>query len=766
MTTARFANLAACLAGLLCGAPRAWAYSCITTSCSRYCQSPVPYRLGTPSADLGLATTEAELKKGMEAWTQPSCSGLEVQYGGTTTEPPGNGNGVVSWVESGWGSGSGTIGVTTSRLSRGCLTAHINMNGVNFRWTNGTPGRGQVNAFTIIAHEGGHYLGLGHSNASGAVMAARYGGGIIPLNGDDEAGICKIYPGGGGMPVPQAPGTGGAGGSSGGAGGANGMGGSGGGGSQRGLCATCTKGTDCASGTCLRNNNSGERFCGQPCGNGCPSGYRCVAADGTNGVNQCIPSGGSCATSAPPPMGGAGGAGGGGGVSPDGSGQGGAGGGGMSVAECTEDADCAGDQRCVKERCTSDDAEGTILVADGEACEVNEDCQSRLCLELQDGSGFCSRICGATADCVSGFACRTQGDERVCLPVEGPGDEQTPDGEPGAGPDDEGDSVSNQPVKGGCAMAGAAGTSSGAWLLLLGLGAAHVLRRRRKLHLARAGGWLLLSFALASGQVACSSGGDDEDVMPSPSDEDPGQGSGGGGRTPGTPDEAGTGGRAGSGAPMPDADDDDPPPSGGGGRGGNGGSNAGGVAGAGAGGNGSGGSAVNGGAGGKPQPPPPGGAGGSGPPPAAGCSVTLPNASGKEPGGAIPVCCTPGASDKAMIDEAFALLNAHRMANGRSALAYDPKLEQAIQGHCQHMAEHTFFAHDAPEGAVARFTERAKACGASASGENIAYNQRSPAQVMTSWKNSSGHNMNMLSTGYKRVGIGLHAWRWGQIFGR
>jgi uncharacterized protein YkwD len=151
---------------------------------------------------------------------------------------------------------------------------------------------------------------------------------------------------------------------------------------------------------------------------------------------------------------------------------------------------------------------------------------------------------------------------------------------------------------------------------------------------------------------------------------------------------------------------------------------------------------------------------------AEGCPVTRAGGTGNDPGGAIPVCCVPGAADKQLIDQVFALLNAHRMANGRSALAEDPKLEQAMQGHCRHMAVHSFFSHTAPEAAVASFTARATACGASAGGENIAYNQRSADQVMTSWKTSPGHNTNMLSPNYRRVGIGEYQWRWGQIFGR
>ncbi len=148
------------------------------------------------------------------------------------------------------------------------------------------------------------------------------------------------------------------------------------------------------------------------------------------------------------------------------------------------------------------------------------------------------------------------------------------------------------------------------------------------------------------------------------------------------------------------------------------------------------------------------------------CQVVRPGASGREPNASIPVCCLPSASDKTLIDEVFRLLNSHRMANGRAPLTYDPALEQAIQGHCRHMAEHPFFDHAAPEAEVQSFTTRARLCGANASGENIAYNQANPDAVMKSWMGSAGHNQNMLSANYRRVGICHHQRRWGQIFGR
>jgi uncharacterized protein YkwD len=147
-----------------------------------------------------------------------------------------------------------------------------------------------------------------------------------------------------------------------------------------------------------------------------------------------------------------------------------------------------------------------------------------------------------------------------------------------------------------------------------------------------------------------------------------------------------------------------------------------------------------------------------------GCSLTLPGATGDEPGAAIPVCCTASAADQAGIDELLLLLNAHRASNGRPALSYDTELAAAMQGHCMHMASHDFFDHMAPESSVDSPWTRAELCGTSASAENIAQNPGDPADVMESWIGSSGHNANMLSSEYTRVGICHYEDYWGLIF--
>jgi uncharacterized protein YkwD len=149
-------------------------------------------------------------------------------------------------------------------------------------------------------------------------------------------------------------------------------------------------------------------------------------------------------------------------------------------------------------------------------------------------------------------------------------------------------------------------------------------------------------------------------------------------------------------------------------------------------------------------------------------ALSVPGGYGGDPGGMIPVCCVPSEQEKKFIERVFELLNEHRQKHGRAPLKYDDKLEQAIVGHCHHMAAHGFFSHNAPEKSVRDFWQRAKACGTGASAENIAVGQQTPEEVMHTWRFSAGHNANMLGN-YTRVGIGFYAggsWGtyWGQIF--
>lgn len=54
-------------------------------------------------------------------------------------------------------------------------------------------------------------------------------------------------------------------------------------------------------------------------------------------------------------------------------------------------------------------------------------------------------------------------------------------------------------------------------------------------------------------------------------------------------------------------------------------------------------------------------------------------------------------------------------------------------------------------------------------GENIAYGQRTPAEVVNAWMNSEGHRKNILSPKFKQIGIGCvkrngNGYNWVQVF--
>lgn len=112
---------------------------------------------------------------------------------------------------------------------------------------------------------------------------------------------------------------------------------------------------------------------------------------------------------------------------------------------------------------------------------------------------------------------------------------------------------------------------------------------------------------------------------------------------------------------------------------------------------------------------------------------------------------------------AFAqLLNNYRVSKGLQPLLVSDRLSDACDKHSSDMAKYRFFSHTtvksdwfAPGSSP---WDRMAACGYNYNtnkAENIAAGQATAAAVFDSWKNSPGHNTNMLSPNYKVVGISL-----------
>lgn len=113
-----------------------------------------------------------------------------------------------------------------------------------------------------------------------------------------------------------------------------------------------------------------------------------------------------------------------------------------------------------------------------------------------------------------------------------------------------------------------------------------------------------------------------------------------------------------------------------------------------------------------------------------------------------------------------AIVNRERQANGLPMLRYSDTLSEAANTRAREIQ--TYFSHTRPNGtscftAVTEMGIRYRYVG-----ENIAYGQRSPEEVMNGWMNSSGHRANILSPNFEYMGIGVAkrngVYYWTQFF--
>lgn len=98
-----------------------------------------------------------------------------------------------------------------------------------------------------------------------------------------------------------------------------------------------------------------------------------------------------------------------------------------------------------------------------------------------------------------------------------------------------------------------------------------------------------------------------------------------------------------------------------------------------------------------------------------------------------------------MTDLSQQLLAAHNQARGtRSPLVLHPQLQQAAQSHADHMAKRRKMKHEDIGDGDPWTRIQASGYAFSNAAENIAWDQRDVAEVMTSWMNSPGHRANIL----------------------
>ena len=126
-------------------------------------------------------------------------------------------------------------------------------------------------------------------------------------------------------------------------------------------------------------------------------------------------------------------------------------------------------------------------------------------------------------------------------------------------------------------------------------------------------------------------------------------------------------------------------------------------------------------------------------------------------------------------DEVFRLVNINRAAGAdcgsagsfapAAPLAENAALRCAARNHSLDMATRNFFGHTNPDGDGSRARLDQAGYGGFTWGENIAFGQTSPAQVVDGWMHSSGHCGNIMNPNFAEIGIGHDpSNQWTQVF--
>ena len=103
--------------------------------------------------------------------------------------------------------------------------------------------------------------------------------------------------------------------------------------------------------------------------------------------------------------------------------------------------------------------------------------------------------------------------------------------------------------------------------------------------------------------------------------------------------------------------------------------------------------------------------------------------------------------------EVLRLVNKERAKAGLPAYTTSQPLTSAANKRAQEITR--TFSHTRPNGSSFFTALREYRVPFRASGENIAFGQKTPQEVVTTWMRSPGHRRNILSPRFKKIGIGI-----------
>lgn len=100
------------------------------------------------------------------------------------------------------------------------------------------------------------------------------------------------------------------------------------------------------------------------------------------------------------------------------------------------------------------------------------------------------------------------------------------------------------------------------------------------------------------------------------------------------------------------------------------------------------------------------------------------------------------------------LVNKERVKAGLNPLTLDKNIEAAALIRAKETE--ISFSHTRPNGSSFSTVLRENGISFRGAGENIAWGQRSPEEVMNGWMNSSGHRANILNAKFTKIGVGYY----------
>ncbi|MCM3155566.1 CAP domain-containing protein [Priestia megaterium] len=104
--------------------------------------------------------------------------------------------------------------------------------------------------------------------------------------------------------------------------------------------------------------------------------------------------------------------------------------------------------------------------------------------------------------------------------------------------------------------------------------------------------------------------------------------------------------------------------------------------------------------------------------------------------------------------QVISLVNKERQKAGLKPLKENWELSRVARFKSQDMHDKGYFDHNSPTYGSPFKMIKDFGISYNYAGENIAYGQRTPEEVMKAWMNSSGHRANILSPNFTQIGVG------------